>query len=185
MDQATKTTLLATAFADVTKCIESLVDFGVVKTAGQAAMAETAAELGLPKEEGREVYGQSFPEFKQKLLAEMHRMAEAEIIQATHEADTECFEHELRLSVLANLHDKMTVTIGQLAGSPSPNIVDAEFIQPITDFTVKLRQIAQTSFDDLMKLVQMKHRLKLEHCFNGHHVSVATAKKLVELYEVK
>lgn len=46
-------------------------------------------------------------------------------------------------------------------------------------------QAAERFHHDCMGLIQLKHRLTLEHCFAGHLVSEETAKKLVDLYEVK
>ncbi|HEV8666563.1 MAG TPA: hypothetical protein VN665_01805 [Candidatus Paceibacterota bacterium] len=184
MDQAIKTMLLAQASAEVTKRMESFMDFDSTKVEGVAFMRMAADTLGLSASEGEKAYHNGFVEFKQLLLAWAQGCAQVEMFKAVLEAEEEQAAHTQRLTDLRKHHAKTLQMLNDRHRSAVPEDADDEFVRLINSSHEAMVQSVERFNSDLMSIVQMKHRLVLEHCFTGHLVSENTAKKLTDLYEI-
>ena len=185
MNQVTNTMLLAQATADVSKYLKSLMDFDAVKTEGRAFMAMAVGSLGLSEHEGRKAYDNGFPEMKEQLFAWADQKAQEETTAAAQEAQAEQSIHAVRLNELRKSHEATMQMLADRHATAIPEDADDDFVRLINSSHEDMVQAAERFHGDFMGIVQMKHRLTLEHCFTGHLVSEETAKKLVELYEVK
>ena len=112
MNQAIKTMLLSNAAAEVTKRMESFVDFDATKMEGRAFMEMAADTLGLSASEGRKAYDNGFPELKQTVLAWAEQKAQVEMTEAVREAEAEQSAHASRL---ANFREHHNNTMQMLA----------------------------------------------------------------------
>lgn len=185
MNQATHTILVATAIAEVAKCYESFVDFDAEKTEGRAFMEAAAQSLGLAGRDGRREYDKGFEDFKRDMLATFEQKATVELKSAVSEAEAEQRTHAHRLSELRKLHSETMQMLADHHEKSIPEDADDDFVRLINSSHEEMTQAAERFHREFMDIVQTRHRLELERCFVCHLVGEETAKKLVELYEVK
>lgn len=185
MNEAIHTILIATAIAEVAKCYESCVDFNAEKTKGRAFMEAAAQSLGLSGHDGQQEYDKRFEDFKRDMLATFEQKATIELSYAVSEAESEQRAHAYRLSKLRMLHSETMLMLADHHEKSILENADDCFVRLINSSHEKMTQAAERFHDEFMYIVQMRHRLELERCFVCHLVGEETAKKLVELYEVK
>lgn len=185
MNQATQAILVAQATADVVHKLQSLMDFDSIKNEGRVFMAAAVESLGHKWQEGRDAYDRGFPQLKQQIFEWVVKKAGTEVNEALGEAAREQGIHTARLRNLRESHADLMARLAERHRSAVPKGADDDFVRLINSSHEEMVAVAERHFADFMAIIQLKHRLMLEHCFTGHLVSEATAKKLVELYEVK
>lgn len=185
MSEAAKVMLVAQATAEIAERLESYLDFAAANIHSRVLMEVAAVQLGLSAEVGRNFYDKDFLRFKQELLAWAAQTAQAEMAEAVQEAEREQGFHERRLAELNGQCQSLVQMLADPRTPPMPEIVDDDFIRSVDSFRKEAIQRVESFHADFMEIVQMKHRLNLEHCFTSHLVGEATAKKLADLYEVK
>lgn len=186
MTQTILMTMIALAGGEIAKRYEEIMkpELLAQKVKGRATMATAAVEMGLSAREGEKAYDDGFPQLLEDLRGWIAEQAEIEIKQAVDEAEEEAAKHASYLEHAWRDHDHLMQQLADRQQNSVPEDADEEFKALIKSSDEAMAQRAEQGFRDIMRVVQMRHRLTIEYCFTKHLVPPATAKKLADYYEV-
>ena len=174
MDQIKHAILVAQATGQIVQWLMSRVDFDKERLDSREYMEELGAEFGLSSVESLRGHDDLYEAMKAKVAAHCEEKAATEIAAAIAAATLEVKAHKALVMYVHEQHELLM-----------KHINDSTVDEDSKDFLDSIRGAAQKFHDDMVKLLQKRHRVGLLHCFTGHLVPEATAHQLADLYEIK
>lgn len=174
MDQIKHTILVAQATGHIVQWLMSRIDFNKERLNSREYMERVGTEFGLSTDESLRGHDDLYETMVAKVAAHCQEEATNEVTAAITAAALEVEAHKARMAYAHEQHELLM-----------KNINDSSEDEDSKDFLDSIRGATQKFHDEMVELLQKRHRVGLLHCFTGHLVPEATARQLADLYEVK